>query len=71
MVRYVPADGRRGSGVADLVQAAHPEVVVGAGRVQAWVVGSGGGDVGGRPAREPRSPTSVPLVVDADALTGA
>ena len=37
MIRYVGA-------AADAVRAAHPEVVVGAGRVQAWVVGSGGGD---------------------------
>lgn len=65
MVRYVPAGD--GSGVVDLVQAAHPEVVVGAGRVQAWVVGSGGGkDAAGqlRAALE----GGVPVVVDADAL---
>ena len=36
MVRYV-------GGAADLVRARHPEVVVGEGRVQAWVIGSGGG----------------------------
>ena len=35
MVRYVGA-------AADQVRAAHPDVVVGTGRVQAWVVGSGG-----------------------------
>jgi hydroxyethylthiazole kinase-like uncharacterized protein yjeF len=72
MVRYVPPEGgeptRPGAGVADLVQAAHPEVVVGPGRVQAWVVGSGGGasaadQLGAALADE------VPLVVDADALT--
>ena len=45
----------RGAAVADLVQAAHPEVVVGAGRVQAWVVGSGGGARrGDQLARGPR-----------------
>ncbi|MFZ2016985.1 MAG: NAD(P)H-hydrate epimerase, partial [Nocardioides sp.] len=35
MVRYA-------GGAPDAVRAAHPEVVVGDGRVQAWVVGSGG-----------------------------
>ena len=62
MVRYAGPDA-----VADLVRARRPEVVVGRGRVQAWVVGSGGG--GGAEevlgwAREEQ----VPLVVDADAL---
>src|SRR3954452_9833457 len=37
MVRYQ-------GGAADLVRAEHPEVVVGGGRVQCWVIGSGGGD---------------------------
>ena len=41
MVRYVGD-----AAVADLVREAHPEVV-GEGRVQAWVVGSGGGDAAG------------------------
>ena len=36
MVRYL-------GGAADLVRDRHPEVVVGEGRVQAWVIGSGGG----------------------------
>ena len=71
MVRYVPAGsggaGAAGAGVADLVQAAHPEVVVGAGRVQAWVVGSGGGAAAGQQLEEARA-DGVPLVVDADAL---
>lgn len=61
MVRYVGEPA-----VADLVRQAHPEVV-GAGRVQAWVVGSGGGEHAGAElaaALEDR----VPLVVDADAL---
>ena len=41
MVRYVGD-----AAVADTVKAHHPEVV-GEGRVQAWVVGSGGGDSAG------------------------
>lgn len=61
MVRYVgdPA-------VADRVRAAHPEVV-GQGRVQAWVVGSGGGGTAGRALAEALD-DGVPVVVDADAL---
>lgn len=61
MVRYV--------GAADAqVRAGHPEAVVGEGRVQAWVVGSGGGGE----AAEALSAVlrdGVPVVVDADALT--
>ena len=38
------------------------------GRVQAWVVGSGGGADGGRRARRGAATTTYPLVVDADAL---
>lgn len=60
MVRY---DG----GAADLVRAKHPEVVVGAGRVQAWVVGSGGG-AGAEKALAGSLAAGVPVVVDADAL---
>jgi len=80
MVRYVPADVsgtevadpaeadvHRGASVADLVQAAHPEVVVGPGRVQAWVVGSGGGDAA-QDQLEAAVADDVPVVVDADAL---
>lgn len=69
MVRYVPAGGgsHAGLGVVDLVQAAHPEVVVGAGRVQAWVVGSGGGDDAAAQLRAALE-DEVPVVVDADAL---
>ena len=60
MVRY---DG----GAADHVLAAHPETVAGDGRVQAWVVGSGGGDdAAGALTRSRRD--GVPVVVDADAL---
>lgn len=61
MVRYAgPA------AVADRVRVAHPEVV-GPGRVQAWVVGSGGGDAAGEALAESLA-DRVPLVVDADAL---
>ncbi|KQY56583.1 MULTISPECIES: NAD(P)H-hydrate dehydratase [unclassified Nocardioides] len=62
MVRYVgPLE------VAEQVLAAHPEVLVGAGRVQAWVVGSGGG----ADAVDERAAAlcdGVPVVLDADAL---
>jgi hydroxyethylthiazole kinase-like uncharacterized protein yjeF len=67
MVRYVPAGGSADA-VTALVQAAHPEVVVGEGRVQAWVVGSGGGDSAGDQLRAALM-DGVPVVVDADALT--
>jgi ADP-dependent NAD(P)H-hydrate dehydratase / NAD(P)H-hydrate epimerase len=60
MVRY---DG----GAAELVVQLHPEVVVGAGRVQAWVVGSGGGADAER-ALASSLEDGVPVVVDADAL---
>ena len=62
MVRYEGAS-------ADLVRASHPEVVVGPGRVQAWVVGSGLGD-----RRDMTSHVAsvladrMPTVVDADGL---
>jgi ADP-dependent NAD(P)H-hydrate dehydratase / NAD(P)H-hydrate epimerase len=61
MVRYVGPDE-----VADRVRQQHPEVV-GAGRVQAWVVGSGGGE---HAADELRAALEddVPTVIDADAL---
>jgi len=61
MVRYVGDDS-----VATLVREAHPEVV-GAGRVQAWVVGSGSGD-GAKGTLEEALEDRVPVVVDADAL---
>ena len=60
MVRYV-------GGAADLVRAKHPEVVVGAGRVQAWVVGSGGGDDAEQALTDSLA-DGVPVVVDADGL---
>lgn len=60
MVRYVgPA--------ADPVRARHPGVVVGEGRVQAWVVGSGGSDRAEQ-ALATAIAQGVPTVVDADAL---
>lgn len=60
MIRY---DG----GAAADVRAAHPEVVVGPGRVQAWVVGSGGGPEAHLDLDSVRG-AGVPIVVDADAL---
>ncbi|MDF2967413.1 MAG: NAD(P)H-hydrate epimerase [Nocardioidaceae bacterium] len=62
MIRFAGPDE-----VADLVRVRRPEVVVGRGRVQSWVVGSGGGGDAEQVlgwAREEQ----VPLVVDADAL---
>jgi ADP-dependent NAD(P)H-hydrate dehydratase / NAD(P)H-hydrate epimerase len=61
MVRYVGPQE-----VADRVRVAHPEVV-GEGRVQAWVVGSGGGERAGDELAAALA-DEVPLVVDADAL---
>lgn len=61
MVRFVGD-----AAVADRVRAVHPEVV-GDGRVQAWVVGPGGGDEAGREL-EAVLDDDVPVVVDADAL---
>ena len=60
MVRY------QGS-AADAVRARHPEVVVSEGRVQAWVVGSGG-DADAEQALTDALADGVPVVVDADAL---
>ncbi|GAA1760350.1 bifunctional ADP-dependent NAD(P)H-hydrate dehydratase/NAD(P)H-hydrate epimerase [Nocardioides hankookensis] len=59
MVRYVGA-------AADTVREVHPEVV-GDGRVQAWVVGSGGGEHAGDELAAALA-DGVPTVVDADAL---
>jgi hydroxyethylthiazole kinase-like uncharacterized protein yjeF len=61
MVRYV-------GGAADLVRARHPEVVVGTGKVQAWVIGSGGG-ADAEQALSDALADGVPVVVDADGLT--
>lgn len=64
MVRYV---GDRS--VADRVRVRHPEVV-GPGRVQAWVVGSGSDADADQALREALA-DDVPVVVDADALAFA
>jgi hydroxyethylthiazole kinase-like uncharacterized protein yjeF len=62
MVRYVgPA------AVADHLRSRTPEAVVGPGRVQAWVVGSGGGS-GSADALQAALYDGVTVVVDADAL---
>jgi hydroxyethylthiazole kinase-like uncharacterized protein yjeF len=60
MVRYLGS-------AADAVRAKHPEVVVAGGRVQAWVVGSGG-DADAEDALARALADGVPTVVDADAL---
>lgn len=60
MVRYVGS-------AAEQVRAAHPDVVVGEGRVQAWVVGSGGSEDADA-ALAAALDDDVPTVVDADAL---
>jgi hydroxyethylthiazole kinase-like uncharacterized protein yjeF len=60
MVRYA-------GGAPDAVRGRHPEVVVGEGKVQAWVVGSGG-DADAAEALSAALGDGVPLVVDADAL---
>jgi hydroxyethylthiazole kinase-like uncharacterized protein yjeF len=60
VVRYL-------GGAEDLVGRLQPEVVVGPGRVQAWVVGSGGGDDAAQAVGEALA-DGVPLVVDADGL---
>jgi hydroxyethylthiazole kinase-like uncharacterized protein yjeF len=68
MVRYAGA-------AADWVRAAHPEVIVtdevaAAGRVQAWVVGSGlGTDATAEATLRQVLDTDVPVLVDADGLT--
>ncbi|WP_370249330.1 NAD(P)H-hydrate dehydratase [Nocardioides sp.] len=64
MVRHVGDDTVRA-----LVRAAHPEVV-GDGRVQAWVVGSGS-DTDAAEALRACLEDDVPLVVDADAIAHA
>lgn len=61
MVRYVGRAARE-------VLAVYPEVVVGTGQVQAWVVGSGGG-VAADTALAEALAEGLPVVVDADALS--
>ncbi len=60
MVRYVGS-------AADAVRTAHPEVVVGPGKVQAWVVGSGGSGES-TAALKASLADGCPVVVDADGL---
>lgn len=60
MVRYA-------GDAATAVLTAHPEVVVGTGRVQAWVVGSGAGERA-ETDLEGALADRVPMVIDADAL---
>lgn len=60
MVRYLGS-------AADAVRARHPEIVASGGRVQAWVVGSGG-DADAEQALAEALADGVPTVVDADAL---
>lgn len=60
MVRYVGE-------AADAVRARHPGVVAGEGRVQAWVVGSGGGEEADEAVAKSLA-DDVPTVVDADGL---
>jgi hydroxyethylthiazole kinase-like uncharacterized protein yjeF len=65
MVRYRAVDNDEG--VADTVRAQHPEAISGDGRVQAWIVGSGGGDRADDALLEAVA-DGTPVVVDADAL---
>ncbi|MCW2868485.1 MAG: carbohydrate kinase, partial [Marmoricola sp.] len=60
MVRYLGS-------ATEAVRARHPEVVAASGRVQAWVVGSGG-DSDAEQALAESLEDGVPVVVDADAL---
>jgi len=77
MVRYVgrpgPGDVVRHiwpEGVVKVVDAVDPDALERAGRVQAWVVGSGlGTDDAASAAVEAVLATDVPVVVDADGLT--
>jgi len=62
MVRYVGEEAPTG-----LVRRRWPEVVVGEGRVQAWTVGSGGGE-GAADRLATALKDNVPVLVDADAL---
>lgn len=63
MVRYVGPDA-----VADAVRAAHPEIVSGNGRVQAWAIGSGLGDELDIPRIRELLDAEEPVVLDADGL---
>ncbi|MEV6288186.1 NAD(P)H-hydrate dehydratase [Kribbella sp. NPDC051770] len=63
MLRYVGPDA-----VAEAVRAAHPEIVAGEGRVQAWAIGSGlGEELDVAKVRELLD-SEEPVVLDADGL---
>jgi hydroxyethylthiazole kinase-like uncharacterized protein yjeF len=63
MIRYVGPDA-----VATEVRAAHPEIVAGDGRVQAWTVGSGLGDELDVTRVRDLLDAEEPIVLDADGL---
>jgi hydroxyethylthiazole kinase-like uncharacterized protein yjeF len=63
MLRYVGPDP-----VAEAVRAAHPEVVAGEGRVQAWAVGSGLGDELDVAKVRDLLDSDEPVLLDADGL---
>lgn len=63
MVRYVGSDA-----VAAEVRAAHPEIVAGEGRVQAWTIGSGMGDELDIPRIHELLDAEEPVILDADGL---
>jgi hydroxyethylthiazole kinase-like uncharacterized protein yjeF len=67
MVRYDPSTGSGQAAVADAVRARHPGIVSAEGRVQAWVVGSGGGEDAEQAVARSLA-DEVPVVVDADGL---
>jgi hydroxyethylthiazole kinase-like uncharacterized protein yjeF len=63
MLRYVGPDA-----VAEAVRAAHPEIVAGEGRVQAWAIGSGLGDELDIEKVRELLDSEEPVVLDADGL---
>ncbi|HEY0475469.1 MAG TPA: NAD(P)H-hydrate dehydratase [Kribbella sp.] len=63
MLRYVGPDK-----VADAVRAAHPEIVAGEGRVQAWAIGSGLGDELDVGKVHELMDAEEPILLDADGL---
>ena len=63
MLRYVGPDA-----VATAVRAAHPEIVAGEGRVQAWAIGSGLGDELDVAKVRDLLNSEIPVLLDADGL---
>jgi hydroxyethylthiazole kinase-like uncharacterized protein yjeF len=63
MLRYVGPDA-----VATAVRAAHPEIVAGEGRVQAWAIGSGLGDELDIDKVRDLLNSEIPVLLDADGL---